>query len=573
MASAAESFPADGRHEQANPLACGHAEPGGRITWYAGPYPRSLNGYLENNSFTWQVFGSLFESMLNTDPLTAEYVPGLARKWSISSDKREFVFELDPDARWSDGRPVEAEDVRWTFEQIMHPDNLTGPYKISLGEFEPPEVLDRHTIRFRAREVHWRNLGAVGGMTVLPRHALADHDFNSLHFDFPVVSGPYEISHRSENVEIRLERRDDWWAHDKPANRNTLNFQTLVYRFFAERENAFESFLKGAIDVYPVYTARIWVHEAQGNRFDRNWIIRRQVKNYRPAGFQGFAMNMRRPPFNNVLTRRAMAHLLNRDKLNSTLMYNQYFLHRSYFEDLYDAEHPCRNPEMDYNPDKARRLLAEAGWQADRETGLLMRDGRPFRFTFLSREAALERFMSIYADDLRDVGIDMKIERKDAAAWSRDMDSFNFDMTWAAWGGGLFRDPESQWHSREADRHGSNNITGFGDERVDALIEKQREMFDILDRNAILREIDAILTDACPYVLLWNTRSTRILYWDRFGKPPQLLSRFGDERAILTYWWHDPDSSAELDAAMRGGYSLPARPLVIDFDQAFQPES
>lgn len=563
------SFPLPAWQDAVSPLASPHAVTGGRIRWYAGAYPRSLNGFLENNVFTWQVFGMLYESLLNTDPLTADYVPGLARRWWISPDQRTFTFEIDPDARWSDGRPVLAQDVRWTYDQIMHPDHLTGPHKIALGGFSPPEVLDERTIRFQAHDVHWRHLGAAGGMTVMPRHAFEDRDFNALHFDFPVVSGPYRLSHRAENIELQLERRPDWWGAGRLSNRHTLNFQTLVYRFYAERENAFEAFKQGALDVYPVYTARIWVHETRGERFDRNWIIRRQVRNYRPVGFQGFAMNMRRPPFDDVRVRRAMAHLLNRDKLNASLMYNQYFLHRSYFEDLYDADHPCENPRYAYDPEKARELLREAGWQADPATGLLSRDGRPFRFTFLSREASLERFMAIYADDLRHAGIEMRIERKDAAAWSRDMDSFHFDMTWAAWGSGLFKDPESQWHSREADSPGSNNITGFADPRVDALIERQQTLFDIQARNAILREIDAMLTEACPYVLLWNTRSTRLLYWDRFGKPPQILSRFGDERALLSYWWFDPDSDAELAAAMHGGYSLPARAVEVDFDVRF----
>ena len=91
-------------------------------------------------------------------------------RWSIGDDKQTFTFHIDPKARWSDGKPVTAHDVKWTYEAIMDPKNLTGPHKVALERFEAPVVLDEHTIRFNAKEVHWRNLGAVGGFQILPRH-------------------------------------------------------------------------------------------------------------------------------------------------------------------------------------------------------------------------------------------------------------------------------------------------------------------------------------------------------------------------------------------------------------------
>ncbi len=552
-----------------NPLASPRARPGGRFRIFAGGSPKSLNYLLDNNSFTAQVFGLLYESLLGSDPLTGDHAPGLARSWSVSGDGRVFTFEIDPAARWSDGRPVTADDVCWTFSQVVAPGSLAGAHKMVLEPFEAPVALDERRVQFTARETHWRNLGAAGGLPVLPRHALEGLDFNRLHFDFPVVSGPYRPGEHRENISLRLERRADWWGWTRPENRSTLNFQTLEFRFFAERENAFEAFRKGELDLFPVYTARLWVKETQGERFDRSWIVRQEVRNRKPVGFQGFAMNLRRAPYDDVRVRQALAHLLDREKLNRTLMYRQYFLHRSYFEDLYDAEHPCRNPTYPFDKARARALLAEAGWTANPSTGWLEKDGRPLMIRFLNRDQTADRFLAVYREDLRDAGIQLQVERKDLAAWFRDMDAFHFDMTWAAWGSGLHKDPESLWHSREAERPSGNNITGFRDPRVDALIEAQRTEFDVSRRHAICREIDRILTEQCPYVLLWNTSSTRLLYWNRFGVPETLLSKHGDESAALVYWWFDPDSDADLRDAMAHGRPLPRRPAVVDFDLAF----
>ncbi|MGI6100469.1 MAG: ABC transporter substrate-binding protein [Kiritimatiellia bacterium] len=558
--------------DRADPIASRYAIPGGRIVYAAGPSPKSLNPYLDNNTFSYQVFGALYESLLGSDPLTADYAPGLARRWEISEDGRVFTFHLDPMARWSDGQPVTADDVLWTFERIMDPASQTGPHKVALRTFmkTPPEVLDRLTIRFTADETHWRNLGAAGGFEILPRHHFGGQDFNIINSSFPVVSGPYRLAALSEGISLTLERRTNWWGRARNSSRGTANFQTVVYRFFADQDNAFEAFVNGQADVYPVYRAAIWTERTKGTAFDKNWIVKRRIRNHHPIGFQGFAMNMRRPPFDDLRVRQALAYLLNREKMVETLMHNQYFLHKSYFEDLYSASNACHNPVFDYKPDKARELLTEAGWIPDPRTGIRMRDGKPLSFTFLTRDESTDKFLVLYNEDLKRAGVEMKIVRKDWAAWTRDMDEFNFDMTWAAWSSGLFKDPESMWSSAEADRKGGNNITGFKDPMVDQLIETQRGIFDLQTRHGICRRIDFILAEQVPYILLWNLDTVRLLYWDKFGTPPTVLSKYGDERSLLSYWWYDADSAAELEAAMETGEMLPPRPDIVDFDETFR---
>lgn len=563
------SFPAPGWKDEPNPLASPHAYRGGNMNIYAGQYPKSFNYYLDNNVFSGDLFGYLYENLINLNPLTMEYEPGLASSWTISEDKLTYTFTLDKAAVWSDGQPVTADDVAFTYETLLNPANLTGPHKVALEKFNPPEVLDERTIRFTATEVHWRNLSAVGGMQILPKHAMAGQDFNRINFEFPVVSGPYQIDEIQEGILVRLVRREDWWAGKRASAEGVLNFDTLTFRFFAEQENAFEAFRKGLLDVFPVYMSRIWMNETSGERFAKNWIVKQKVYNANPIGFQGFAMNLRRPPFDDLRVRQALAHLLNREKLNETLMYNQYFLHKSYYEDLYDEAHPCANPEYGFDKDKARKLLAEAGWEVNPKTGLLEKDGQALTIRFLTRDPSTDKFLAVYAEDLKDVGISLTIDRKDWAAWMKDMGEFNFDMTWAAWGSGLFKDPESMWHSKEAERRNGNNATGFQDAEVDQLIEKQKSIFDIKERNAILREIDAILTREVPYILLWNIDYTRLLYWNKFGTPDTVLSKYGDERSAYGLWWYDEDQAADLEAAMAEERGLPPKPVVVRFDEEF----
>src|SRR6056297_197711 len=105
---------------QPDPLASLQAQKGGEITTFGGQYPKSLNYYLDNNVLSAEVFGYMFETLLSMHPTTLAYEPGLADRWQISEDKKTFTFHLDPDARWSDGQPITAEDVRWTYDAVMN---------------------------------------------------------------------------------------------------------------------------------------------------------------------------------------------------------------------------------------------------------------------------------------------------------------------------------------------------------------------------------------------------------------------------------------------------------------------
>jgi len=564
-----ETFPGKNWQNRPDPIASPDALVGGEIAIFAGQYPKSLNYYLDNNSFSVEVFGAMYETLLGMHPITLKYEPGLASKWTISEDKKTFTFSLDPRAKWSDGRPISTQDVKWTFDAILDPKNLTGPHKVALERFESPVVLDDRNIQFQAKNVHWMNLGAVGGFHILPKHAFAEMDFNKINFEFPVVSGRYRLGNINEGIFITLQRRRDWWNKDAPSAQFTGNFERLKFRFYAERENAFEAFKKGQLDLYPIYTSRLWVNETRGEKFSNDWIVKQKIYNQNPIGFQGFAMNMRKPPFDDIRVRLAMAHLLDRSKMNSTLMYSQYFLHRSYFEDLYDKQHPCPNELVTFDKAKARELLKQAGWRVNPNTGFLEKNGRKFSFKFLTRQASTDKFLAIYAEDLKDVGIELVIDRKDWAAWARDMDEFNYEMTWAAWGSGVFKNPESMWSSPEAERKSGNNITGFKDTKVDELIEKQKSIFDIQQRNAIYREIDQIVYGAHPYVLLWNINYTRLLYWNKFGTPDTVLSKYGNETSAYWYWWIDVDSQADLEDAINEGLPLPPKEPAVYFDEMF----
>lgn len=566
--------PAPGWTEKPDPVASPRARKGGIVRFNGAQPPKSLNAYSDNNSYTSMMFSLMYPTLLSTDPATLDFTPSLARRWAVSEDGREFVFEIDPRAKWSDGQPVTARDVKWTFDAVTDPKNETGPWKTILAAFESPEIPDAGqerplTVLFRKKGASprdWRDTMHCGTFWILPEHAFAGTDFGKIDLLGAPVCGPYRVSAVSEQIETVYSRVEDWWRADFPSCRNTCNFDRIAMRYFVDQENAFDALKKRAIDVYPVYTARIWATETGGRRFARNWILKKYVSNHEPAGYQGFAMNMRRKPFDDLRVRKAMAKLVDRETMNRTMMHSQYFMQRSFYEDLYDAEHPCQNELILFDPEGAKRLLEEAGWRRNAATGRLEKDGAPFEFTFLSRSASEDKFLANFGAALSSLGISMKIVRKDFAAWMRDMDSFDFDMTWQSWGASVFRTPETVWLSSEADRRQSNNTVGFKSAAVDALIAAEKSMETFAEREDAYREIDRLVAAECPYAFLWNISAKRILHWNKFGMPEAVLGRHDNEGGVLTYWWYDADKAEELEAAVSSGGFLPAVPAEADFD-------
>ena len=257
-AAGAQEFPEPGWRDQVSPLAGADAYPGGEFSFSSGPFPRSFNYYLDTTVTSSYIFNLVYEKLLSVNGITLEFEPGLAGSWSVSPDRRSFEFRLDKRARWSDGVPISAHDVAWTYAAVMDPKNLTGPHKISFERFHTPEVIDDRTIRFTAREVHWKNLVSLGLFHVLPAHAYRDRDFNKINFEFPVVSGPYAVDSVREGIALTLKRREDWWQGDRLSIQDIANFDRLKFRFFTERENAFAEFKTGNLDFFPVSTASRW---------------------------------------------------------------------------------------------------------------------------------------------------------------------------------------------------------------------------------------------------------------------------------------------------------------------------
>jgi microcin C transport system substrate-binding protein len=310
-------------------------------------------------------------------------------------------------------------------------------------------------------------------------------------------------------------------------------------------------FKKGELDVFPQALAPQWVQELNFENVQRGLIQKRKIFNNDAKGFQGFAMNTRRPPFDDVRVRKAFALLLNRRLMIEKMMFNQYEPQNSYFSGT-AYENP-NNPKNEYNPQEALKLLAEAGWKTRDAQGRLVKNNAPLQVELLYDTKTFEPRLTVYQEDLRKAGIALNLrfvtpETRFALIMDR-----RFEMTLMAWSGLLFPNPETSFHSSLADVNNTNNITGFKNARVDELCKEYDRMFDVQERIRAIREIDGIMANEYHYALHWYAPYVfpRPVYWNKFGTPPGYVSRTGDYFAIYSMWWIDPDKDAKLQQALR----------------------
>lgn len=548
-----------------NPVASQEAKKGGAFKVYSHQYPKSLNYYLELFSTTAEIFRLMFEPLAIYHPTKLNLLPKLARSWQISSDKMTFTFHIDQNAKWSDGKPITAHDVLFTYQTLMNPANNTPIFRIGLSRFEEPKVIDDYTIQFKAKEVHWNNFDEVAAqLFILPKHEMEGKDFNKINDTFPVVSGPYILAEAKPGRYVKMRRRGDYWGRAYPFNKGRHNFDEIYFKVYNEEPIALQAMMKGDIDLFPVYKAATWINEAKGEKIDNFWIVKQKIFNEKPIGFQGWAMNTRKPPFDDVRVRKAIAHLVNRKEMISKLAYNEYDPTDSYYPDFYLGENAKKNPNepVQFEPEIARKLLKEAGYKPNSK-GILEKDGKELEIVVLERDKGTEKYFTTFMEVAKELGIKVKIENTDLAGWSARMDKFDFMLTWCAWGGGIFKDPEPMWHSKYADQEMQHNYPGLKIKEVDELIEKQKTIFDVEKRHAIVKQIDQIIYKQYPYVLLWHLPSTRLLYWNKFGMPKNPLGRYGGESFATDYWWFDPEKNAQLEKAIKEKQSLSKVPSEV----------
>lgn len=512
----------------------------------------------------------MFETLtVGSSDETASMYGLLANDMEVAPDRKSIVFKLDPKARFNNGDPVLAADVKYSFDILIA--KGAPQFKSIFADIRQCVVVDERTVRFDFRSNNRQLPLIAGGVPVFSRKWGAKTSFDKIGLEPPIASGPYLIDQYDVGRSISYRRNPDYWGKDVPSRRGMYNFERVLYRLYKDDTAKLEAFKAGEFDVVVEYSAKNWARAYTGPKFRSGAIVKREFPHSNGAGMQGFVMNLRRAQFQDIRVRKALALALDFEWMDRQLFYNQYKRLYSYFSnselaatgmpsaDELKLLEPMRDKldpavfgpapvpptttppsSLRANLKQAMALLREAGWEY-RDGALRNAKGEPLAFEVIDDQPAMARVISVYLRNLEKLGFRVGQRTADFALLQKRMEEFDFDMTTQR-----FPDetsPGSELYdifgSKAADEKGSNNVWGLKDPAVDRLIDAIVAADTRRDLVAAARALDRVLLHKHIVVPHWYSATHRVAYRNRFGIPRQLPLYYQAEPYVVSTWWQE----------------------------------
>ncbi|WP_127477424.1 extracellular solute-binding protein [Sulfurivermis fontis] len=512
------------------------------------------------------MFETLMESSLD-EPFSQYGL--LAEDVELAPDRRSVTYRLNPRARFHDGTPVTAADVKFSFETLR--DKGHPQYRFYWSDIERAVVLDERIVRFEFARVNPELHMIAGQIPIFSRAWVGDSDFDKMALVEPLSSGPYRIEKYELGKYITFVRNPDYWARDLNVRRGMFNFDRVTFKFYRDFTVALEAFKAGEFDFNVEYNSKTWARDYVGSKFRDGRIVKTELEHHNNAGMQGFVFNLRRPQFRDIRVRRALSLAFDFEWSNRQLFYNQYQRCDSYFSNSELAsrgvptgaelallepfraqlpaelfQRPWLPPSTDpphslrENLRDAKALLHAAGWEY-RDGALRNGQGEPFQFDIMLVQKGFERIVAPYARNLGKLGITVSYRTVDPALYQRRIDTYDFDMVVAGFGQSQSPGNElmGMFHSSAATQEGTRNLIGIQNPVVDALVE---QVIYARDRAALVTAVhalDRVLLWGEYLVPHWYIGTHRVAYWDRFGRPERLPLYYNAANWMLTTWWSE----------------------------------
>jgi microcin C transport system substrate-binding protein len=561
-------YPAGFSHfEYVNP----NAPIGGTLVLAATGSFDSLNPYLLKGIAA-EGLGLLFDTLMASsmdEHLTSYGL--LAEDATLADDKLSVTFRLNEKAKFSNGKPVKAEDVKFSFETLMS--DIANPhYKVYWADIKDCQVLDEKTVRFNFKRENRELHVIIGQMPVFSKDWLEGEEFSKTTLKKPIASGRYLIESYDLGKTITFKRNPDYWGKDLNVNKGMYNFEQIKFKYYQDITIQLEALKAGDFDFMDISSSKQWATEMKGAKFDSGELQKTMLKHQNNAGMQAFVFNLRKPFFQDIKVRKAVNLAYDFEWANENLFYKQYKRCHSYFSNSELAAPPLPSkeelvllepfrqqlPESVFSKEwipvnttppnslrnnliQAKQLLEEAGWKVPEGQQVLKnQQGEELRFTILLHEKAFERIIAPFVKNLMKLGIRVEYRIVDPALYKQRVETFNYDMIVVSF-------PQSQmpgneqigfWHSSSSKQNGSRNYIGLENPVIDSLVDKVIQANNNADMKTAIHALDRVLLHGEYIVPNWFIDAHRVIYRNKFGQPEKLpLYYHNGESVLLATWW------------------------------------
>jgi peptide/nickel transport system substrate-binding protein len=555
------------------PYANPDAPKGGRVTiGFQGAFD-SLNPFnLKAGSTAQGINTNIYQTLMvrSTDEPFTLY--GLLAESIETDDARSWaIFRLNPQARFSDGKPVTAADVRFSFDLLRT--RGRPQHRAAYNRVHSIETPDERTIRFDLTGANDRELALnLALMPILPAHAVNVERFDDSNLEIPVGSGPYILKEVRPGEILRLQRNPDYWAKDLPIHRGMFNFDEIRIEYFRDVASFYEAMRAGVIDYRDETNPTRWLTGYDFPAIRDGRIIKESLPLGGAKGMQGFAFNTRRDIFKDVRVREALNHMFDFEWINKNLYGGLYRRTKSFFDEteLASTGVPANDRERELlakwpgavradilegrwappasdgsgrdrgNARKALALLREAGWTI--QDGVLQRKGEPFAFELMVQDRNQERLALNFAESLRRIGVIARVRTVDQVQYQRRRQKFDFDMMMGMWvaSNSPGNEQRNRWSSQSAEMESSFNLAGASSPALDGLIAQIVAAADKEDFIAAVRAFDRVLLSGFYIVPLFHAPDQWFAHVSTLKRPDR-LPRYASPLfgATLDTWWRE----------------------------------
>ncbi len=546
-------------------------------TWAFGTFDSLTPYILKGQAAT--LSNIFFESLMTNDSDEPDAMYGLVAKTIEYPENRQWaIFNMRPEARFSDGTPITAADVVFSFNILITKGRPS--YKVILSDIEKVEALGPHRVKYTFRKgSNTRELPmTVAGLPIFSKAYYATRDFAKSTLEPPLGSGPYMLDRVIPGKTVIYKRRKDYWGKDLAVNVGRNNFDRIRFEYYTDYTAAFEGFKGGSYNYREEFLSKLWGTAYNFPAIEKGWVKKEQIKDGNPSGTQGFWFNLRRDKFKNPLVRRALGMAFNFEWSNKALFYGIYDRTDSFWENSYlqakgmpsKAQLALLDPLRANLPDsvftkpaftpavskpqqldrrvirRAGKLLDEAGWKV--VDGVRKNaQGKPLSVVFLNDGPAFERIMNPYIENLKRLGVVASLRNIDNAQMVEREKNFNFDIVTRRYTMSLTPGPElrGMFSSRTANLKGSNNIAGLANPAIDSLINSIEKASTRKDLNVAVKALDRALRSLHIWVPQWYNPYHNIAYLDVFSRPKKAAPFAVGE---IDFWWYDKKKAARLKA-------------------------
>jgi microcin C transport system substrate-binding protein len=477
------------------------AKIGGELV-YEAYEPNTLNPMTFNQVGSYEVLQRwIFDRLVDWDNGSGEDIPWLAKKWTISPDGKVFTFILDERAKWFDGKPVTAEDVKFSFDCFNLP-GVKAPFrKASVSAFEKIEVVDAKSIKFTAKEKLFSNFEFLTNTLILPQHLYSYDDPDKMESNeytkAPKGSGPYMVQEWKKGESTTLIRNPNYWGKVLPQNKGAFNFDRIVIRYIRDPQMAFEKVKKGDLDYMPIRigNTELWDQTKTDKAFTSGKVRALTVSSKIQEGYGFVGFNLRQELFKEQKLRKALARAINREELIKKSLSDLAEIAKG---PLYSNNNfSGKFVPVKYDPALATKELGELGWKDTDGDYVLDKGGRKLSFTVLVPNARIEKEMLFIQDYWKKIGIQANVKILEYSTWKQLQDERKFE----ALSNGKSRtflaknvDAYNEWHSANVG-NALGNYTGYSNPKVDELIIKGRQEMDAKKRKKIFDQVNDIVAE------------------------------------------------------------------------------